>query len=128
MTSPQRRDRRPARLPRRAPLERARGDPLSARRPGRDRPDGRSARDLAAPHRCCWHRVRGFVKLLATAAALGCAAFVLAAPAAAEPFDFEIAPKAGGGGGASAAGGAAVSPRACTRSRFQLLGMRWQGA
>jgi hypothetical protein len=43
------------------------------------------------------------VKLLATAAALGCAAFVLAAPAAAEPFDFEIAPKAGGGGGASAA-------------------------
>ena len=67
------------------------------------------------------------MKLLVTAAALACAASVLAAPAAAEPYDFELAPGASAVT-ASASAGRVLSPRLPTARRFNLVGMRWRGA
>ena len=69
------------------------------------------------------------MKLLVTAAALLCAASVLASPATAEPFDFELAPAAGTAtASASASAARVLSPRIATERRFNLVGMRWRGA
>ena len=63
------------------------------------------------------------MKLPASAAAFVCVLLALPAGAAAEPFDFELAPPVSAG----AAGVGAVSPKIATEHRFNLLGMRWRG-
>ena len=68
------------------------------------------------------------MRLLATAAALICAAVALPASATAKtgkPFDFELAPHASV---SAASAGATLSPRLATERRFNLVGMRWRGA
>ena len=81
-------DRRAAGLPRRAPLERARADPLAGSRA--------TAADLARPHRATWHRVVGVSEAARHSSGASVRPPRPAGRGAAdsrEPFDFELAPR-----------------------------------